>query len=119
MNIETLKIALNCISSEYNIDIENIYETLYKYCIIPKQLMSIYNKNCIYKNPATKLLADKYNVDTSSYSKNNKLKISFIKSSIKQHEEMQILKLEKKYLYLVFTKFLGISIACQLLSKSI
>lgn len=100
------------ISVQYDIEYEDILGTLYNTPYLTPKLKADYNKLSKYKNPATKLLSEKYSI---SLEKVNKIKIVDLKYYIREKEKEYKVKLEKKYLYLVFIKKLGVSIGCNLL----
>jgi hypothetical protein len=92
---------LNEISNVYNIPIENIMNTLEEYNILPSMLKIKHSKTSIYKNPAVRLLSQKYEVSLTTFDNNKKLNIKNIRSYIKEHEEFERMQIFKKYLYLV------------------
>ena len=110
--MKTMEKIIKFISVQYDIKYEDILGTLYNTSYLTPKLKADYNKLSKYKNPATKLLSEKYSI---SLEKVNKIKITDLKYYIREKEAEYKLKLEKKYLYLVFIKKLGISISCQLL----
>lgn len=105
---------LKFISIQYGIKYEDILGTLYNTSYLTPKLKAEYNKLSPYKNPATKLLSEKYSITLSLP---GKIKVIHLKKYIKEKEEEYILQLNKKYLYLVFIKKLGLSIGCQLISS--
>lgn len=115
MDTFQLNQVLLFISKEYFVKYTDLLDTLANYSLLTPQLKAKYSKNTKYKNPAVRLLAQKYNIDSCEFNSKNKMKIINLKYQIKVFEEENIKKLEKKYLYLVFIKKLGISIGINLL----
>jgi hypothetical protein len=117
MRSEEINDLLKFISKECNIKYIDILHTLSKYSILPPGLRKTYNKLSNYKYPAIKLIAEKYNIETPSV--NGKLKMIHLKDGIKIAEEEYKKNISVKYLYLVFSKYLGISIASQIIKSDL
>lgn len=117
MRNDEINDLLKFISKECNIKYIDILHTLSKYSILPPGLRKTYNKLSNYKYPAIKLIAEKYNIETPSI--NGKLKMIHLRDSIKIAEEEYNKNISVKYLYLVFSKYLGISIASQIIKSDL
>ena len=117
MDTSELNNAILFISREYSIMYTDLLNTLANYSLLPTQLKSRYSKATKYKNPAVRLLAEKYNIDSSDFNPKNKIKIINLKYQIRVFEEEKRKNLEKKYLYLVFIKKLGLSIGVDLIKN--
>lgn len=110
MDISRLNNILLFISKTHSIEYTNLLTTLAKYSLLPPQLRSKYTKITKYKSPAVELIAKKYTIETFDFNPKNKMKIIDLKYQIKVFEEEKRRVLEKKYIYLVFIKKLGLSI---------
>jgi len=117
MRLEEINDLLKFISTDCNIKYIDILHTLSKYSILPPGLRKTYNKLSNYKYPAIKLIAEKYNIETPSVS--GKLKMIHLKDGIRTAEEEYKKNIYVKYLYLVFSKYLGISIASHLIKSDL
>jgi len=117
MNTSKLSETLIFISREYSIKYTDLLNTLAIYSLLPPQLKSKYSKATKYKSPAVQLLVKKYNIDSSDFNSKNKMKIINLKYQIKLYEEEKIKNLEKKYLYLVFIKKLGLPVGIDLIKN--
>lgn len=115
MDTAELNDALLFISREYSIEYTNLLNTLASYSLLTPQLKARYSKVTKYKSPAVRLLAEKYNINSSNFNVKNKMKIINLKYQIKAFEEEKRKMLEKKYLYLVFIKKMGLSIGINLI----
>lgn len=115
MDTSRLNDVLLFLSREYSIKYIDLLSTLVNYSLLPSQLNYEYSKATKYKSPAVRLLAQKYNIDSSEFNPKNKMKIINLKYQIKIFEEEKRKSLEKKYLYLIFIKKLGISIGINLI----
>ena len=62
---------LKFISIQYGIKYEDILGTLYNTSYLTPKLKAEYNKLSPYKNPATKLLSEKYSITLSEATSNN------------------------------------------------
>lgn len=117
MDTSQLNNVILFISREYSINYTDLLNTLANYSILPPQLKSKYYKATKYKSPAVRLLAEKYNIDSSVFNPKNKMKIINLKNQIRIFEEENRKNLEKKYLYFVFIKKLGLSIGIDLIKS--
>lgn len=117
MNVSKLNDAILCICQEYSIKYIDLLTTLDDYSLLPSQLKSKYSKVTKYKSPAVRLLAEKYNINSSNFHSKNKMKIFHIKYEIKIFEEKKRNNLEKKYLYLTFIKKLGLNVGIVLVKN--
>lgn len=117
--MDTLQLnnAILFISREYSIKYTDLLNTLASYSLLPPELKSKYSKVTKYKSPAVRLLAEKYNIDSSDFNPKNKMKIINLKYQIRVFEEKKRKNLEKKYLYLVFIKKLGLPIGVDLIKN--
>lgn len=117
MDTSELNDALLFISREYSINYIDLLSTLSKYSLLPPELKSKYSQVTKYKTPAVQLLAEKYNINSSTFNSKNKMKIINLKYQIRIFEEEKRKNLEKKYLYLVFIKKLGLPIGIGLIKN--
>ena len=117
MDTSQLNDVILFISREYSIKYTDLLNTLANYSMLPPQLKSKYSKATKYKSPAVRLLAEKYNINSSDFNPKNKMKIINLKYQIRVFEEEKRKNLEKKYLYLVFIKKLGLSIGSDLIKN--
>ena len=117
MRAEEINELLKFISKECNIKYIDILHTLSKYSILPPGLRKTYNKLSNYKYPAIKLIAEKYKIETSPIT--GKLKMIHLKDGIRCAEEQYKKNISLKYLYLVFSKYLGISISSQIIKSDL
>ena len=117
MDTSQLNNAILFISQEYSIKYTDLLNTLANYSLLPTELKSKYSKVTKYKSPAVRLLAEKYNVDSSDFNPKNKMKIINLKYQIRVFEEEKRKNLEKKYLYLVFIKKIGLHIGVDLIKN--
>lgn len=117
MDTSKLNDTLLFISQEYSIKYIDLLTTLSNYSLLPQQLNSKYSKATKYKTPAVRLLAEKYNIDSTEFNPKNKMKIINLKYKIRIFEEEQRKNLEKKYLYLVFIKKFGIPVGIDLIKN--
>lgn len=117
MDTTQLNETILFISRRYSIQYIDLLDTLAKYSLLPPQLKSKYSKLTKYKNPVVRLLAEKYNINSADFNPKNKMKIINLKYQIRIFEEEKRKNLEKKYLYLVFIKKLGISIGMDLIKN--
>lgn len=117
MDTSQLNDVLLFISREYSVNYIDLLNTLANYSLLTPQLKAKYYKVTKYKSPAVRLLSQKYNIDSSIFNSKNKMKIINLKFQIKLFEEEKRERLEKKYLYLVFIKKLGISIGVDLIKN--
>lgn len=117
MDTSELNNVIIFISREYSIKYTDLLNTLANYSLLPTQLKSRYSNATKYKSPAVRLLAEKYNIDSSDFNPKNKMKIINLKYQIRIFEEEKRKNLEEKYLYLVFIKKLGLSIGVDLIKK--
>lgn len=117
MDTSELNDVILFISREYSVKYIDLLNTLSNYSLLPPQLKSTYSKATKYKNPAVRLLAQKYGVSSSEFNPKNKMKIINLKYQIKLFDEEKKKNLEKKYLYLVFIKKLGVSVGMDLIKN--
>lgn len=117
MDTSQLNSVILFISREYSINYIDLLNTLANYSLLPPQLKSKYSKTTKYKSPAVRLLAEKYNINSSEFNPKNKMKVANLKYHIRIFEEEKKKNLEKKYLYLVFIKKLGVSIGINLIKN--
>ena len=117
MDTSQLNNAILFISREYSINYTDLLNTLANYSLLPPELKSKYSKVTKFKSPAVRLLAEKYNINSYDFNPKNKMKIIDLKYQIKVFEEEKRKSLEKKYLYLVFIKKLGIVIGVDLMKN--
>lgn len=117
MDTSKLNDTLLFISREYSINYIDLLSTLAKYSLLPQELKSKYSKVTKYKTPAIQLLVEKYKIDSSEFNSKNKMKIINLKYHIRIFEEEQRKNLEKKYLYLVFIKKLGLPVGMDLIKN--
>lgn len=111
MNSIQIDSVLKFISVKYSIDFMDILHTLATYSLLPPYLKIKYSKLSIYKNPAVKLIAEKYTICSSGFTTKNKMKIINLKEQIKLYSK----QLEVKYLYMIFIKKFGIVTGLDLL----
>ena len=114
MDTSQLNNVLLFISKNHSVQHADLLTTLAKYSLLPPQLKSKYTKNTKYKSPAVELLAKKYTINSEDFNPKNKMKIINLKYQIKLFDEQKRKLLDKKYIYLVFIKKLGISIGIDL-----
>lgn len=117
MDTSQLNNAILFISQEYSIKYNDLLNTLASYSLLPQDLKSKYSKVTKYKSPAVRLLAEKYSIDGSDFNPKNKMKIINLKYQIRVFEAEKRKNLEKKYLYLVFIKKLGLPVGIDLIKN--
>lgn len=115
MDTSELNDMLLFISREYSIEYTTLLNTLDSYSLLTPQLKTRYSKETKYKSSAVRLLAEKYNINSSEFNVKNKMKIINLKYQIRVFEEEKRKNLEKKYLYLIFIKKMGLSIGVDLI----
>lgn len=115
MDASKLNDVILHISKTHSIKYIDLLNTLANYSLLPAQFKTKYSKTTKFKTPAVRLLAEKYKIDSSTFTSKNKMKIIDLKYQIKLLEKENKEKLEKKYLYMVFIKKCGISVGIDLI----
>lgn len=107
MNSNELENVLKFIAHKFSIEYCDILDTLSNHSLLDSYLSKKHKKITKFKNPAVKLIAEKYKVDTSMYHSKNKMGITDLKIHIQKWTEEQKNKIFKYLVYMVFMKKLG------------
>lgn len=107
MNSNELEKVLKFIAQKFSINYCDILDTLSHHSLLDSYLSKKHKKITKFTNPAVKLIAEKYKVDTSMYNSKNQMGIQELKIHIEKWTEEQKIKIHKYLVYMVFMKKLG------------